>query len=77
MPILKVPVLVIAGPENAETKNAGIENAGTGIFRYWKIPVVLKNFEQTSAIKVNHKQWSEFSRKVCRYWAMLKFFGTK
>ena len=58
-----MPVLEIAGPENAETKNAGIENAGTGIFRYLKIPVVLKNSEQTTAIKVNHKQWLEFSAK--------------
>ena len=57
MPVLKVPVLEIAGPENVETKNAGIENAGTGIFRYWKTPVVLKNSEQTSAIKVNYKQY--------------------
>ena len=31
-----------AGPENAETKNDGIENASPGIFWYWKIPVVQK-----------------------------------
>ena len=31
----KMPVLEIAGPENAETKNAGIENAGTGKFRLY------------------------------------------